>query len=679
MVSCSRDIGIISGSWRELFDKALQARLDASDIVQETFLKAHREFDRFTGATEPELVAWMRQILVRNIADLAKHHRRKARDLRRQESLEAMLERSSVELQDALAAPLNSPSDHACQRERSVILTDALERLPADYREVFVLRNLEHVKMEEIAVPHEPIRQRRAQALDASLVGARESLGGIAVSDERESFSAGKGGNSSESELGRVLDSYLLEIEEGRHVDPERLLREHPVLADRLRACLAVFQAAGDDDQLRENPVSLGLSNDLRRRIEEARRSNKQVEGAAKCTVSIPFKQIESACESFTADWKPGSPQVIESYLERVELDSQNTLLRNLLAIDLERRRQVGQHPHIEDYLKQFPRFASLVRSAFLESNSVSSLATGSELKPKVASMKAPVASRLGDYRLLGELGHGGMGVVYEAVHLQHGTQVALKTLPTLDGASLHLFKREFRRLSGVNHPNLIGLHMLEVDGCQWFFTMDLVEGGDFLSFVRPGGVLDEARLRSGLNQLVAGVMALHGHRIIHRDLKPSNVMVAHDGRVVLLDFGLVLELERANVSRNADGIGIAGTPAYMAPEQAAGLQVSAPGDWYAVGVMLYEALSGRRPFKGSMWEIIKAKQNHDAPPLSENESNPSDLAALCMRLLLASLEIAPTPSRLQKPPHLEFRSPPRARFSHPRTVWWVGIGNLRN
>src|SRR6185312_10575271 len=118
---------------------------------------------------------------------------------------------------------------------------------------------------------------------------------------------------------------------------------------------------------------------------------------------------------------------------------------------------------------------------------------------------------------------------------------------------------------------------------------------------VRPHGTLDEARLGPAVAQLVAGVMALHGHHIIHRDLKPSNVMVTHDGRLVLLDFGLVLETERANITRTGDGI--AGTPAYMAPEQAAGLPVSAAGDWYAVGVMLYEAISGVRPFKGSLWE----------------------------------------------------------------------------
>ena len=122
---------------------------------------------------------------------------------------------------------------------------------------------------------------------------------------------------------------------------------------------------------------------------------------------------------------------------------------------------------------------------------------------------------------------------------------------------------------------------------------MDLIDGEDFLAHVRPSGELDEVRLRRAMAQLAMGVMALHGLGIVHRDLKPSNVMVARDGRVVLLDFGLVLELQRETLT---DAGQIAGTPRYMAPEQAEGQDVTAASDWYAVGTMLYEALLGRRP-----------------------------------------------------------------------------------
>ena len=136
---------------RALISQPLQARLDASDVVQETFLKAYREFTGFLGSSEPELVAWLRQILVRTVADQVKRHRARGRDYRREEPLEAVLDRSSAVFQERLAARLSSPSGHAIRREQAVVLADALETLPPDYREVFVLRILEHVPIEEIA------------------------------------------------------------------------------------------------------------------------------------------------------------------------------------------------------------------------------------------------------------------------------------------------------------------------------------------------------------------------------------------------------------------------------------------------------------------------------------------------------------------------------------------------
>jgi RNA polymerase sigma-70 factor (ECF subfamily) len=137
---------------RTLIGQALRVRLDASDLVQETYLQAHRRFADFLGATEPELVAWLRTILVRTLANRVKQHRAPGRDYRREERLEVMLERSSLTIQHALAAPLSSPSAQAVRREQSVLLAEALERLPPDYRQVFILRNLDHLPFDRIAV-----------------------------------------------------------------------------------------------------------------------------------------------------------------------------------------------------------------------------------------------------------------------------------------------------------------------------------------------------------------------------------------------------------------------------------------------------------------------------------------------------------------------------------------------
>ena len=177
-------------------------------------------------------------------------------------------------------------------------------------------------------------------------------------------------------------------------------------------------------------------------------------------------------------------------------------------------------------------------------------------------------------------------------------------------------------------------MQTLEVDCNQWFFTMDLVEGVDFLDYVRPGGKLDEQRLRSSLQQLVRGIVALHEQRILHRDLKPSNVLVSQDGRLSILDFGLAAELQQAaDQTASMQSRHFAGTPRYAAPEQAFG-ERSGATDWYALGTMLYEALLGEAPYRGTASELLIRKQNEDAPALTSRDDLPQDLATLVDQLL---------------------------------------------
>jgi RNA polymerase sigma-70 factor (ECF subfamily) len=136
---------------RSLIGVALRVKAEPSDLVQETFLKVHREFAGFAGQGEPEVIAWLRRILGRTLADHVKHHRRKGRDLQRQESPDQLLERSDAAVHRALASHASSPSNGAVRREQAVLLADAVDRVPPDYREVFILRALEHIPLEEIA------------------------------------------------------------------------------------------------------------------------------------------------------------------------------------------------------------------------------------------------------------------------------------------------------------------------------------------------------------------------------------------------------------------------------------------------------------------------------------------------------------------------------------------------
>jgi serine/threonine protein kinase len=294
-------------------------------------------------------------------------------------------------------------------------------------------------------------------------------------------------------------------------------------------------------------------------------------------------------------------------------------------------------------------------------------------------------------------IGEGGMGIVYEAFDRERQTEVALKILLRVSPGAIYRIKKEFRALADVNHPNLVTLFELVSSGEHWFFTMELVEGVSFLQYVRPGLVseaktvdetqptvgdaflmtrtmpdaegwpkpdaaadllskvamgeseaselpaIDTDRLRHALKELAEGLVALHDAGKLHRDIKPSNVVVTPRGRIVLLDFGLATDVDEDSLAQSALG-SVVGTIGYMAPEQASGGHVTPASDWYAVGSMLYQALTGRLPFTGSLYQVVFDKQGKDPVHVHQlDTSAPGDLADLAMRLLSRDPNARPT------------------------------------
>ncbi|HEY5933139.1 MAG TPA: protein kinase, partial [Kofleriaceae bacterium] len=258
-----------------------------------------------------------------------------------------------------------------------------------------------------------------------------------------------------------------------------------------------------------------------------------------------------------------------------------------------------------------------------------------------------------GRFEVRGMLGSGGAGVVYRVFDRQLGREIALKLLRQASGRDLFRFKREFRTLAEIVHPNLIALHELHAAGGDWYFTMELVEGVSFIDWTRPGkqrgpartredilaAAVDEQRLHGALVQLVDALLALHKAGKLHRDLKPSNVLVTASGRLALLDFGLVAGVAEGDPDRLA-----VGTPVYMSPEQAADQPLGEASDWYSVGAMLYEALTGRRPFEGTSHAVMTRKQTETpVQPQKLVAELPAKLAALCTGLLAPRPAARPT------------------------------------
>ncbi len=254
---------------------------------------------------------------------------------------------------------------------------------------------------------------------------------------------------------------------------------------------------------------------------------------------------------------------------------------------------------------------------------------------------------RIGPYEIVGLLGAGGMGEVYRARDTRLGRDVAIKVLPgefAADPERLRRFEQEARAVAALDHPNILAIHDVGThDGVPYLVT-ELLEG-ESLRERLARGALPVRRAVEVASQIAQGLAAAHEKGIVHRDLKPGNVFIGKDGHVKILDFGLAKlapprtaeEQARATTVMEATDAGIVlGTVAYMSPEQVLGKPVDARSDLFSLGVVLYEMLSGRKPFqKDSAPETMAAILNEEPPDLVEiGKSIPPGLARIVRHCL---------------------------------------------
>ncbi len=270
----------------------------------------------------------------------------------------------------------------------------------------------------------------------------------------------------------------------------------------------------------------------------------------------------------------------------------------------------------------------------FQSSDAAQTVAQSSEQRALSALLMS--APRIAGYEILGEIGRGGMGVVFKARQIQANRTVALKMILAGDFAGatdIERFRIEVVATAQLKHPGIVQVYEVGEHQGRPFFSMELCDGG---SLAQKGvtGPMKPAAAAAVVERIARAVECAHLAGIVHRDLKPGNILIGEDGTPKVGDFGMAKQLQ--SDSGQTQSGAVMGTPSYMAPEQAAGLTktVGPPADVYAIGVILFELLTGQLPFQAENIPALLQRVMHDEPPTISGRGVPRDLDTICRKCL---------------------------------------------
>lgn len=358
-----------------------------------------------------------------------------------------------------------------------------------------------------------------------------------------------------------------------------------------------------------------------------------------------PPRQPASLCNLLTRAWGHRAQPALDLYVARVGADAHPTLVRHLLATEVQRRRFAGETPRLGEYLERFPQFASLIRHVFRELTPDLPQET---MKPSAESDRS-TPPMLGHYRLLEKLGKGGMGAVYKAEHANLKRLVAIKLLPE---ESLHhpqsvsRFYREMEAIGRLDHPHVIRATDAGEAAGRHFLVMEFVDGMDLGRVVQQQGWLRIPDACELVRQAALGLQYVHEQGLVHRDVKPSNLLLTTRGQVKVLDLGLALLWGDRPPGGDLTSSGQAmGTIDYMAPEQGIdshGVDIRA--DIYSLGCTLYKLLTGVVPYGAPQYHSTAEKfRAHALAPIpsvtDKRPEVPAEVAAVVTRMLAKTPE----------------------------------------
>ncbi len=362
-------------------------------------------------------------------------------------------------------------------------------------------------------------------------------------------------------------------------------------------------------------------------------------------------QEIDQLCSQFEQAWRDGRQPRIEDYLEKVATPVHDALLKELIAAEVDLRRNAGEEVQIEEYQRRFPDQHEVVAAGWdlvadrkqpvadpdstVNQSQAPGLDTGSE-EEEYQVESPPVPSSVGRYEIREVLGEGGFGRVYLAYdpHLQR--QVALKVpgrRRLSNAPNLEAFLQEARAAARLKHPGLVVVHDIQQDGDEVYIVQEYIDGGDLARSARDNSPSVE-QIVVLIKEVVEALCYAHQRELVHRDLKPANVLVDQHGHPHVADFGLAIN---ESVQRLRKGE-VCGTPAYMSPEQVRGLSHILDGrsDLWSIGVIFYELLTGRRPFRGANAAEIfeEVKRRDPKPPRQVHPAISSELERICLKCL---------------------------------------------
>jgi len=245
-----------------------------------------------------------------------------------------------------------------------------------------------------------------------------------------------------------------------------------------------------------------------------------------------------------------------------------------------------------------------------------------------------------GKYKVLRELGKGGMGIVYKGLDPATQKEVAIKVLPAtmVERTTVERFNREAAAMAKLKHPNLAEVYEVAMTHGQHFYAMEFIEGDTLTSIIKNRGPLPISACLDIIIQVSSALSCIHKQGMIHRDIKPGNIMINKDGKAKLMDFGLVQIQGATRVTVEGASVG---TAEYMSPEQISEDEIDERSDIYSWGATIYELLSGRPPFEGASFQSVLMKHKYESPPTLRSKR--SDIPAELERIVLKTLAKEPS------------------------------------